>query len=197
MRATGPRPTPTAGGKADEINPDAPIQLLTAGQSASGQTLGSAVSVYVISAQPRSIIDVTVERSGGDLDPKAFVYRGLVSARTNDFEQPTHGFFNSDSVLRAGWEMPSSFVGDLLLIVSASGDFTTEVACYPDSPGPCTDNGLEDELDTCEFVRESFQRRMEDEEDCDDFLSIEDTTQDDECCELWQDNGLPLEDFCG
>jgi hypothetical protein len=78
-----------------------------------------------------------------------------------------------------------------------AGSFELTLTCHEDSPVPCTENGEDDELATCEFVRETWERCLEDEDDCDDFLSIEDTTQDDECCDLWRENDLPTEDFCG
>lgn len=189
-----------AGGKADDTN-TAPIGSLGAGTSATGSVAGDAIHLYVVAARPGSVVTAAVERTSGDLDPTAFLYQNLRAAQAHDFMRPTHGFRNTASLLKASWEVPS---GELLLIVAAAagsaGDFSVDLTCHEDSPVPCTANGVDDEIAACEFVRDTFARCMESEdqsdEACGDWLSIEDTTQDEDCCELWVSERLPGEDFC-
>ncbi len=194
---------PAAGGKADDTTAG-PIGALTIGTQGSGSVAGDAVHVYVVEARAGSVINARVVRTDGDLDPTAFLYNGLRAAQDNEYENPSHGFFNTSSSIEAAWTVPSS--GEVLLIIGAGGDsagaFEVELSCHADSPYSCTDNGVEDDISYCEDVRDAWlvcYEEAEDESDplCNDWLGYEDTTDDEDCCETWNAQGLPSEDFCG
>jgi len=192
-----------AGGKADDNEGAGPVGTLSAGARTGGFTAAGAINMYVVNARPGSVVQATVEREDGDLDPTAFMFHGLFAAQENDFTAPSHGFSNTDDSIQAGWEVPSS--GELLLVIGAAGStagrYTLDLDCHDDSPVPCTFNGVEDEIEACEFVRvvwlECFEAEDESADECNDWLGIEDTTEDDDCCELWEAEGLPSEEFCG
>jgi hypothetical protein len=191
-----------AGGKADDTTVG-PIGALTAGTQGSGTVAGDAVHVYVVDARPGSVINARVARTDGDLDPTAFLYRNLRAAQENDYIGPSHGFSNTSSSIEAAWTVPSS--GEVLLIIGAGGDsagsFEVELSCHAGSPYSCTENGVEDEVSFCEAVRSAWLVCFEEAEDesdelCADWVGYEDTTADDECCELWEAQGLAREEFC-
>ncbi|MEM6289829.1 MAG: hypothetical protein AAGA54_01145 [Myxococcota bacterium] len=192
---------PAAGGKADDTT-EGPIGALAAGTQGSGYVAGDAVHVYVVAARPGSVINARVERTDGDLDPTAFLYNGLARAQADDYEAPTHGFSNESDAIEAGWTVPNG--GDVILVVGASGgsagEFSVEVTCHEDSPFPCNEGGVDDELGYCEAVREAwltcYESEDESDEDCNDWLGHEDTLDDENCCELWDENGLASEEFC-
>jgi hypothetical protein len=159
--------------------------------------------VYVVEARPGSVVTARVVRTSGDLDPTAFLYGGLRAAQDDDYERPSHGFGNTSSSIEAGWTVPSS--SDLILVIgaggSSAGGFEVELNCHEDSPVPCTQGDEDSETAYCEAVCGAWLVCFEDAPDesdplCDDWLGYEDTTDDDECCELWEAQGLPSEDFC-
>ncbi len=193
---------PSAGGKADDTTAG-PIGALATGTQGSGYVAGDAVHVYVVEARPGSVINARVTRASGDLDPTAFLYSSLTAAQDNDFEGPSHGFNNTSSSIEAAWTVPSS--SNLILVVgaggSSAGEFDVELTCHADSPVPCTEGDEDSELAYCEAVRDAWLVCFEEAEDesdplCNDWLGYEDTTDDDDCCELWDAQGLPSEDFC-
>lgn len=197
-----PAEGPSAGGKADDTTAG-PIGALATGTQGSGYVAGGAVQVYVVEARAGSVVTARVVRTSGDLDPTAFLYGGLRAAQDNDYEAPSHGFDNTSSSLEAGWTVPGS--SDLILVIgaggSSAGEFEVELTCHEDSPVPCTEGDEDSELAYCEAVRDAWLVCFEEAEDesdplCNDWLGYEDTTDDDDCCELWEAQDLPSEDFC-
>ncbi len=188
-----------AGGKADDTT-EGPIGALATGTRGVGYVAGTATQVYVVTARPGSVINARVERTDGDLDPTAFLYNGLRAAQDNEYERPTHGFRNTSSTIEAGWTVPSH--GEVLLVVGAgrgsAGDFQVELYCHEESPYPCTEGDDDSELGYCDSVRDSWHVCMEseDESECNEWYGYEDTTADEDCCDLWREHGEPSEDFC-
>lgn len=193
---------PSAGGKADDTTAG-PIGALATGTQGTGYVSGSGVKVYVVEARAGSVINARVTRSSGDLDPTAFLFNGLRAAQDNAYEAPSHGFRNTASSIEAGWTVPSH--GELLLIVGAGGDsageFEVELTCHEDSPYPCTEGDDDSELGYCEAVRaafdECYESDAEDDAHCGEWYGYEDTTDDEDCCDLWREHDEPSAEFCG